>query len=1083
MAVDIGTVTAYLELDTSKYVKGFRSAANDLKVFRSDTATTSQKLKGLGNAMGAVGSTLTKSVTVPLVGVGALALNVAKDFEQGMSNVKAISGATGKEFESLRAKAIELGGSTVYSATEVADAMTEMAKAGWDSQAILDGMGGVLDAASASGENLASVATIVADAITGFGLAASDSTRVADLLTQSANSGTIGINDLGESFKYIAPLAKTMGFSIEDTTTAITALSTAGIKGSQAGTALRGMLTRMVRPTDDVAAAMDELGIKLADNQGNFKSLDTILREMRSSFSKLTPEQQAYYASVLAGTEGVSSLTALLSMSQEEYDKIADSMKNASGVAKETSKVMQDNLAGAIEQLKGSLESAGIVVGDAMIPTLRDLAEWITDITEDFNSLDKETQQNIVKFAAFAAGLGPVLLVGGRTLKAFTSMASGALTLGKNIVKVSKQFKTFYNDINPTGVGLPNIVNGFKSLGSSILSVLTPTNILITAMGALAVGLAIGYEADKKRIETLGQLTEKEAELAEAIDETSSSYEKSNKSRQDAVSSTVKEEQETRNLWQELQTIVDANGRIKQGYEERAATITGQLSQALGTEITITNGVIQNYGQLQGSIDETINKMKALAIQQGMQESYAEAIKNRATAQQEYNKALEMQRSYEEKITEIEGEMASKQEEWSKAMRTGGKFAAEASKEHAEYNEQLEIYNEKLKNASNSVNKAEKALQGYNETIQNYEGLNKALAEGDMNAIELAMDKIEQGFITAENATRESLRKQRDTIKEEYEQTAQALQQGSEGVTQEQVDRLKALLDAANAELKIKTDEQTNILMQAFQSLGIQLPQSLQNALTTASPLVQQQVVSLLQSVQNGASLKGSELVTLFSDLGVQLPTAMNNQISALAPNAQAEAINLLLQFQYGESAQRPAVLQQLRDLGVQVDNSWAAGIDSNTSTVTSSSTKVGNEGHSAMDKAISNGDLKAPNVGSVGNAKQKAKDARNEMQGYFDSNPLSVIVNVVKKGISAVADFLDGSHANGLDYVPFNGYIAELHKGERVLTAKENQAYNAGARSGGSGGDTFIFYGVQETPYEHARQIKKAKKEILNGL
>ena len=247
MAINIGSVVAFLELDTSKYTKGFKSAANDLKVFMSDSATASQKINGLSSAMGTVGGVLTKSVTVPLVGVGAAALKVAADFEQGMSNVKAISGATGEEFDALRDKAIELGGSTLYSATEVADAMTEMAKAGWSSQQIMDGMSGVLDAASASGENLATVSTIVADAVTGFGLAASDSTRVADLLAQAANSGTIGVADLGESFKYIAPLAQTMGFSIEDTTTAITALSTAGIKGSQAGTALRGMFTRSKR--------------------------------------------------------------------------------------------------------------------------------------------------------------------------------------------------------------------------------------------------------------------------------------------------------------------------------------------------------------------------------------------------------------------------------------------------------------------------------------------------------------------------------------------------------------------------------------------------------------------------------------------------------------------------------------------------------------------------------------------------------------------------------------------------------------------------------------------------------------------
>lgn len=1081
MAVNIGSVVAFLELDTSKYTKGFKSAANDLKVFMSDSATASQKINGLSSAMGTVGSTLTKGVTVPLVGIGVAALNVSKNFEQGMSNVKAISGATGDEFEALRDKAIELGGSTVYSATEVADAMTEMAKAGWSSQDIMDGMSGVLDAAAASGENLASVSTIVADAITGFGLSAADSTHVADLLSQAANAGTIDITDLGESFKYIAPLAKTMGFSIEDTTTALTALSQSGIKGSQAGTALRGMFTRMIRPTDQVAAAMNDLGITLTDNEGNFKSMDTILREMRGTFQTLTPEQQAYYASVIAGTEGVSGLTALLGMSQEEYDKLSDSMKNADGVAQQTAETMQDNLAGALEQLMGALESAGIVVGEALTPMIRDLAEWITDVVEDFNDLDEGTQQAIVKFALFAAGIGPVLMVGGKMLKTFDTIGKSAISLGKNVSSAAKTFKTFYNNINPTGAGIGSITGSFKNLGTSILGLLSPTNILIGSMAALAVGMFAASEVDKKRIESLGALKGEEKELADQIDKTYESYQQMNETKQQAIEDSTNEAQSTRNLWTELQSIVDANGRIKEGYEERAATITGLLSQALGTEIGITDGVIQNYGELQGSIDQTIEKMQALALQEGLQDSYAEAIKNRASAQQEYNEALALQEEYQGKINDIQAEMTAKQDEWAEAAKKGGKFAADAAQEQAEYNDQLNIYKEKLENATASTDKAEEALKGYNDTIKNYEGLQEAIASGSVEAMSLAVDKIEQGFVTAENASRESLEKQRDTIKKGYDEAAEALANGTEGVTQEEVDRLKALLDAANAELKTKTDEQTNTLLTAFNNLGIQLPQALQTSLMTASPMVQQQVLSLLQTIQNGTSLKGAELTMLFSNLGMQLPTAMNNSIAALAPSAQQQAINLLMQFQYGEAAQRPAVLQQLQDLGVQVDNSWAQGIDSNVGTVTDSSTSVGNQGHDAMNTAISQNNLDAPDVDAIENAESEARSAWDTMNNFFAGNTIVAKIKGVVEGIKGA---VSGSHANGLDYVPYNGYIAELHKGERVLTADENRAYNAGARNGSvGGGDTFNFYSTTPTPYEYARQIKKAKRELLNGL
>lgn len=1081
MAVNIGSVVAFLELDTSKYTKGFKSAADDLKVFMSQSATASQKINGLSSAMGTVGRTLTKGVTVPIVGIGVAALNASKNFEQGMSNVKAISGATGEEFDALRDKAIELGGSTVYSATEVADAMTEMAKAGWSSQQIIDGMGGVLDAASASGENLASVSMIVADAITGFGLAASDSTRVADLLAQSANAGTIDITDLGESFKYIAPLAKTMGFSIEDTTTAITALSQSGIKGSQAGIALRGMFTRMIKPTDQVAVAMEKLGIILTDSEGNFKSMDTILREMRGTFQTLTPEQQAYYASIIAGTEGVSGMTALLGMSQEEYDKLSESMKNADGVAQQTAETMQDNLAGALEQLSGALESAGIVIGDALAPTIRGLAEWITNVVEDFNDLDEGTQQAIVQFALFAVGIGPVMMVGGKLLKTLTTLGKGFTTVTSSVSLFTQAMSLSKRGYKDAANQVSGLYRNFSSLGTSIFGLLTPTNILIGSIAALAIGMFAASEMDKKRIESLGALKGEEKELADQIDKTYESYQQMNETKQQAIDGAVQETQETRNLWTELQSIVDANGRIKQGYEERAATITGLLSQALGTEIGITDGVIQNYGELQESIDTTIEKMQALALQEGLQESYAEAIRNRANAQQEYNDALALQEEYQGKINDIQAEMTAKQDEWAEATRKGGKYAADAAKEQAEYSDQLNIYKEKLDNATESVEKAEEAYKGYNDTIRNYEELQQAIASGSVEAMSLAVDKIEQGFVTAESASRASLEKQRDTIQKGYEEAVEALANGAEGVTQEEVDRLKALLDAANAELKTKTDEQTNTLLTAFSNLGIQLPQALQTSLMTASPMVQQQVQSLLQTIQDGTSLKGAELTTLFSNLGMQLPTAMNNSIAALAPSAQAQAINLLMQFQYGEAAQRPAVLQQLQDLGVQVDNSWAQGIDSNVGAITNSSTSAGEQGYNAMNTAISKNNLNAPNVSAVPNAASEAESAWQTMNSILSGRSISVAIKGI---VQSVTGQISGSHADGLSYVPYNGYIAELHKGERVLTADENRAYNAGARSGSvGGGDTFNFYSTVPSPYEYARQVKKAKKELLSGL
>ncbi len=421
MAVDVGSAVGYLDLDISGFLAGLNQANEEAN---KQSKGIGAALSGAGKTLTSVGTTLTKNVTVPLLGIGAAGLKVAMDFEKGMSEVKAISGATGTQFEALKNKAVELGGSTAFSANEVAAAMTEMAKAGWSSQQIIDGMGGVLNAAAASGEGLAAVSTIVADAITGFGLEAKESTKVADLLTQAANSGTIGIDDLGESFKYIAPVAGSMGLSIEDVTTALAAMSKSGIKGSQAGTSLRGVLTRMVKPTDQVADAMKDLGIVLTNQDGTFKSLDTIVGDMRGKFSGLTDKQKTYYAAVLAGQEGMSGLLSLLNLTQEEYDEIAESMDNAKGTAEETAKVMQDNLASKIEQLGGSLESLAIKLADLVLPYLQSFVVWLTSLVDKFAALDPETQKTILKFAGLVAAAGPVITIIGK----ITSVAGTLIT-------------------------------------------------------------------------------------------------------------------------------------------------------------------------------------------------------------------------------------------------------------------------------------------------------------------------------------------------------------------------------------------------------------------------------------------------------------------------------------------------------------------------------------------------------------------------------------------------------------------------------------------------------------------------------
>ena len=265
--VTVGTAVAYLLLDSSGFNSGIRTARQDFQNFMDSTNSASDRIGALGDGLSKTGNTLTKSVSLPLAGLGGVAIKTAADFEAAMSEVGAISGASGKDFEALKAKAKEMGATTKFSASEAAEAMKYMGMAGWDAGQMIDGVAGIMNLAAASGESLGTTSDIVTDALTAFGMSASEAGRFADVLARTATKSNTNVAMLGESFKYAAPVAGAMGYSVEDASIALGLMANSGIKASTAGTTLRSIITNMANPSDKMAAAMKELGVSLEDDE------------------------------------------------------------------------------------------------------------------------------------------------------------------------------------------------------------------------------------------------------------------------------------------------------------------------------------------------------------------------------------------------------------------------------------------------------------------------------------------------------------------------------------------------------------------------------------------------------------------------------------------------------------------------------------------------------------------------------------------------------------------------------------------------------------------------------------------------
>lgn len=333
------------------------------------------------------------------------------DFEAAMSEVKAISGATSEEFAQLTEKANQMGAVTKFTASESAEAFKYMAQAGWDAKEMMDGIEGFMALAAASGEDLGTTSDIVTDALTAFGMAANDSGRFADVMAKAASATNTDVAKMGDTFKYVAPVAGALGYSIEDTAVAIGLMANSGIKASQAGTSLRSLLTNLTHPVGQAADAIDELKISITNADGSVKPLSQTLQELREKFRALSESERAQYAAMLAGQEGMSGLLAIVNASDQDFADLTEQINNSSGAAQEMADIMMDNLSGKFELFTGALDSMKMSLGEKFKPYLIEALDWLTNKVPDvenalltaMNSFDRFVEKTKSKIDEFTS--------------------------------------------------------------------------------------------------------------------------------------------------------------------------------------------------------------------------------------------------------------------------------------------------------------------------------------------------------------------------------------------------------------------------------------------------------------------------------------------------------------------------------------------------------------------------------------------------------------------------------------------------------------------------------------------------------
>lgn len=460
------------ELNSAKEaLKEFGSVGSQVaKAVGDGIKDVGKKISGAGEKISGAGQKF-MPLTGAVVGLGAAAVKTTADFDESMSKVSAISGATGENYDALREKAREMGATTKFSAAEAADAMTYMAMAGWKTEDMLSGIDGIMSLAAASGADLATTSDIVTDAMTAFGMAAdgtskvfkdglevevSNTARFADVLAAASSNANTNVEMMGESFKYVAPAAGALGYNVEDVATALGLMANSGIKASSAGTALRTLFTNMAKPSKQMAVAMDELGVSLTDDEGNMKSLAEVMQDLRKGFGELKIPQEeftesmalldsqledgtinekeydaaikelteraygaegamkAQYAAMLSGKTGMSGLLAIVNATEEDFNSLSDAIYNSNGTAEDMAAVMQDNLNGQLTVLKSQLQELAIQFGDILVPIIRKVVGVFQNVIDKLNEMSPETKQTILTIAGIVAAIGPLLMIIGK---------------------------------------------------------------------------------------------------------------------------------------------------------------------------------------------------------------------------------------------------------------------------------------------------------------------------------------------------------------------------------------------------------------------------------------------------------------------------------------------------------------------------------------------------------------------------------------------------------------------------------------------------------------------------------------------
>ena len=489
-------------IETEQELRRLQEEAASTSVALSKIDQAGKKMEAFGDSVTSAGQKIMPA-SMAVAGLGAAAVKTAADFDTSMSKVAAVSGATGDDLDALRDKAREMGAKTKFSASEAADAMNYMAMAGWKTGDMLEGIEGIMNLAAASGEDLATTSDIVTDALTAFGLTAQDSGHFADILAAASSNANTNVAMMGETFKYCAPIAGALGFSAEDTAEAIGLMANAGIKSTQAGTALRTIMNNLSGEVKITGSALGEVTIATTNADGSMRDLSDILSDCRGAFSQLSESEQAAAAEALVGKNAMSGFLALMNAGEGDIEKLSSAIDSCSdtfvktvdgaiipmsqaleegvdwieeynGVSEQMAAVMQDNLVGQLTILKSQIQELAISFGEMLMPAIRAIVSKVQAFVDKLNNMSESQRKAVLTIGLIIAALGPLLVILGTVISKVGVAMQGFVKLATGVKKLGVAVKAGTGIFGKLGAALGGI-------SAPVLAVIAVIAILVAA--------------------------------------------------------------------------------------------------------------------------------------------------------------------------------------------------------------------------------------------------------------------------------------------------------------------------------------------------------------------------------------------------------------------------------------------------------------------------------------------------------------------------------------------------------------------------------------------------------------------------